>query len=65
MLITEGLDYEYDISIFNRSNWNQDFPVRIFTYLLGTEKEDEKQMEFIACSNMGVYPLFGTLNGYS
>ncbi|XP_066154542.1 voltage-dependent calcium channel subunit alpha-2/delta-3-like isoform X2 [Euwallacea fornicatus] len=55
MLITEGIDYDYDISIFNRSNWIKNFPVRIFTYLLGTEKEDEKQMEFIACSNMGYY----------
>ncbi|KAL1506863.1 hypothetical protein ABEB36_006146 [Hypothenemus hampei] len=55
MLITEGIDYEYNVSIFNNSNWSKDFPVRIFTYLLSTEKEDEKQMEFIACSNMGYY----------
>ncbi|KAH1021955.1 hypothetical protein HUJ04_011437, partial [Dendroctonus ponderosae] len=55
MLITEGIDYDYDVSMFNNSNWAKDFPVRIFTYLLSTEKEDEKQMEFIACSNMGYY----------
>ncbi|CAG9766981.1 unnamed protein product [Ceutorhynchus assimilis] len=55
MLITEGLDYPYNVSIFNESNWMQNFPVRIFTYSLSTEKEDEKQMEFIACSNMGYY----------
>ncbi|XP_076250895.1 voltage-dependent calcium channel subunit alpha-2/delta-3-like [Rhynchophorus ferrugineus] len=55
MLITEGIDYEYDINIFNRSNWQKDFPVRIFTYLLSTDRDDEKHMEFIACSNMGYY----------
>ncbi|XP_060531508.1 voltage-dependent calcium channel subunit alpha-2/delta-3-like [Cylas formicarius] len=55
MLITEGIDYYYDISIFNYSNWAQDFPVRIFTYQIGAEETDEKHMEFIACSNMGYY----------
>lgn len=55
MLITEGIDYDYDLSIFKTSNWAKDFPVRIFTYLLSTGKEDEKQMEFIACSNMGSF----------
>lgn len=55
MLITEGIDYPYDVSIFNTSNWVLDFPIRIFTYMLSSEKEDEKQMEFIACSNMGKF----------
>ncbi|XP_030755256.1 voltage-dependent calcium channel subunit alpha-2/delta-4-like, partial [Sitophilus oryzae] len=55
MLISEGVDYDYDISIFNESNWQKNFPVRIFTYLVSTDKDDEKEMEFIACSNMGYY----------
>ncbi|XP_050298952.1 voltage-dependent calcium channel subunit alpha-2/delta-3-like isoform X2 [Anthonomus grandis grandis] len=55
MLITEGLDYPYSLELFNDTNRSKDFPVRIFTYSLSNEKEDEKHLEFIACTNMGYY----------
>ncbi|CAH1173790.1 unnamed protein product [Phaedon cochleariae] len=55
MLITEGIDYEYNKELFRIRNWNKDFPVRIFTYQLGHDDNDAKEMEWIACSNMGYW----------
>lgn len=59
MLITEGLDYEYNkTELFKKYNWKNNSlyrPVRIFTYLMGNEKYDAQEMEWIACSNMGTF----------
>lgn len=56
MLITEGIDYDYNkTTLFKKLNWEEKYyrPVRIFTYLIGNEKTDAAEMEWIACSNMG------------
>lgn len=56
MLITESLDYEYNkTELFEKYNWRNQYyrPVRIFTYLIGNERSDAKEMEWIACANMG------------
>lgn len=57
MLITEGLDYDYRDVLFKIYNHipNQDYyrPIRVFTYLLGTEARDAQRMKWIACANMG------------
>lgn len=63
MLITEGLDYDYNgTELFNKYNREKgakadDYSrlVRIFTYLMGNEKSDAREMSWIACSNMGYY----------
>lgn len=59
MLITEALDYDYNkTELFAKYNWKDQYyrPVRIFTYLMGNEKSDAIEMEWIACSNMGNPP---------
>lgn len=53
MLITEGVDYDYNKEVFKQHNWQQDFPVRIFTYQIGDNSNDAKELEWIACANMG------------
>lgn len=55
MLITESLDYDYNKTALFMNNWKDQYyrPVRIFTYLMGNERSDAKEMEWIACSNMG------------
>ncbi|XP_057672266.1 voltage-dependent calcium channel subunit alpha-2/delta-3-like [Diorhabda carinulata] len=55
MLITEGLDYDYNKEIFSSRNWKKGFPVRIFTYQIGQDSTDAKELEWIACSNMGYW----------
>lgn len=54
MLITEGLDYEYNKEIFKKRNWEKDYPVRIFTYQIEQDDGDAVELEWIACSNMGI-----------
>lgn len=53
MLITEGVDYDYSKEQFREHNWAKDFPVRIFTYQMGDNSNDAKELEWIACANMG------------
>lgn len=53
MLITEGVDYEYNKELYRAHNWVRDFPVRIFTYQIGDDTQDAKELEWIACANMG------------
>lgn len=59
MLITEGLDYDYNPELFKIYNTKEDDKfyrhVRIFTYQLQTDPNDAKIMEWIACANMGYY----------
>lgn len=58
MVITEGVDYDYHAELFkihNRDDLKSEYyrPVRVFTYQLGTDPNDGRQMEWIACANMG------------
>lgn len=53
MVITEGIDYWYDTDIFKFHNQMKDFPVRIFTYQIGDSISDARELEWIACANMG------------
>ncbi|XP_028129613.2 voltage-dependent calcium channel subunit alpha-2/delta-3-like [Diabrotica virgifera virgifera] len=55
MVIHEGLDYDYDKEIYANRNWKKNFPVRIFTYQLGQDTTDARELEWIACSNMGYW----------
>lgn len=65
MLITEGLDYDYNATeLFetsgddNKPDKTGYRPVRIFTFLVGTDPEDSKEMRYIACTNMGKKIMF-------
>ncbi|KAJ8929986.1 hypothetical protein NQ314_017275 [Rhamnusium bicolor] len=55
MIITEGVDYDYDINIFKEHNKDKDFPVRIFSYQIGDASLDATRLEWLACANMGKY----------
>ncbi|KAJ8913962.1 hypothetical protein NQ315_015200 [Exocentrus adspersus] len=55
MIITEGIDYWYDTDIFELRNKQKGFPIRIFTYQIGDSASDAKELESIACKNMGYW----------
>lgn len=56
MLITEGIDYDYQKETFFKK-FNGDKHVRIFTYLIGNEHNDANEMGWIACNNRGKYQV--------
>lgn len=55
MLVTDGVQYNYK-EIFKKYNW-QNLPfmyVRVFTYLIGREVSDVREVKWMACANQGV-----------
>ncbi|KAF5291746.1 hypothetical protein FQA39_LY14234 [Lamprigera yunnana] len=61
MLITDGVQYNYK-EIFKEYNWqNLPFmPVRVFTYLIGREISDVREVKWMACANQGYYVHLST-----
>ncbi|XP_068083443.1 voltage-dependent calcium channel subunit alpha-2/delta-3 [Anabrus simplex] len=62
MLVTDGVPYNYK-EIFKEYNW-QDLPympVRIFTYLIGREVADYREVKWMACTNRGYFVHLSTL----
>lgn len=51
MLITDGAPSNYQ-DIFFRYNY-PNIPVRVFTYLIGREVTDTREVNWMACSNRG------------
>ncbi|ELU02468.1 hypothetical protein CAPTEDRAFT_2293 [Capitella teleta] len=59
MLITDGAPETYE-ELFESYNW-PDKQIRIFTYLIGREVGDSRQVEWMACSNKGYFSHISTL----
>lgn len=61
MLISDGVSHNYK-EIFEQYNWmnNSYIPVRLFTYLIGQEVSDVKEIKSMACENRGFYVHLST-----
>lgn len=51
MLVTDGAPYSYR-DVFKQYNWPH-MPVRVFTYLVGTDTSSASEMRWMACANKG------------
>ncbi|XP_068900722.1 voltage-dependent calcium channel subunit alpha-2/delta-3 isoform X2 [Tenebrio molitor] len=61
MLVTDGVQDNY-MQIFKDYNWD-DLPfvnVRVFTYLIGREVSDVREVKWMACANRGYYVHLST-----
>ncbi|KAJ8936838.1 hypothetical protein NQ314_012154, partial [Rhamnusium bicolor] len=62
MLVTDGVQYNYK-EIFEKYNWGN-LPlymnVRVFTYLIGREVSDVREVKWMACANQGYYVHLST-----
>lgn len=63
MLVSDGVPINYE-PIFKTYNWqnNSFMPVRIFTYLIGKEVADVKEIKEMACANQGYYVHLSTFS---
>lgn len=59
MLVTDGVPENF-YELFKSYNWKNGtmgMPVRVFTYLIGREVPEIRDMKWMACANHGKYVL--------
>jgi hypothetical protein len=54
MLLTDGTSENAE-SVFKKYNWENGRRVRVFTFLIGRDMIDSRQVEWMACANDGKY----------
>ncbi|XP_018575433.1 voltage-dependent calcium channel subunit alpha-2/delta-3 [Anoplophora glabripennis] len=64
MLVTDGVQYNYK-EIFEKYNWgnlsdHMKAKARVFTYLIGREVSDVRDVKWMACANQGYYVHLST-----
>lgn len=63
MLVTDGVPENfYELfKLYNWRNGTQFMPVRMFTYLIGREVPEIRDMKWMACANHGEYNFLSVL----
>lgn len=54
MLLTDGASENAE-QVFRKYNWENGRRVRVFTFLIGRDMMDSRQVEWMACANDGKY----------
>ncbi|KAK3102553.1 hypothetical protein FSP39_012156 [Pinctada imbricata] len=60
MLINDGVPETYD-HLFNERNWKHNKTVRVFSFLIGREVQDNSYANWMACANKGYYVHISTI----
>ena len=60
MVLTDGASENAE-SVFKKYNWDNGRRVRVFTFLIGRDMIDSRQVEWMACANDGKYFHVATL----
>ncbi|XP_035715688.1 voltage-dependent calcium channel subunit alpha-2/delta-4 isoform X3 [Folsomia candida] len=60
MIITDGSPYNFE-EIFKQRQ-NREYSARIFTYLIGRDVTDKREVMYMACANNGYYTHVSTLS---
>ncbi|KAG1690310.1 Voltage-dependent calcium channel subunit alpha-2/delta-3 [Nymphon striatum] len=62
MVVTDGAPYTYE-SLFRKYNWlGFNSTVRVFTYLIGREVTERREVKWMACANQGYFSHVTTLS---
>ena len=54
MVITDGASENAE-EVFKKYNWNNGRKVRVFTFLIGRDNVDPRQVQWMACANDGQF----------
>jgi voltage-dependent calcium channel alpha-2/delta-3 len=60
MILTDGASENAE-EVFKKYNWNNGRQVRVFTFLIGRDMIDPRQVEWMACANDGKFFHVATL----
>ncbi|KAL4216859.1 Voltage-dependent calcium channel subunit alpha-2/delta-4 [Mactra antiquata] len=61
LLITDGVPEHYDLVFKYHTKNFTDIQTRVFTFLIGREVDDDREVRWMACANKGYYSHISTL----